>query len=665
MLPTRDQFLANTARWRQMMGDSASKFITPDGDVARRAVAGEIGFRHIGVKFTPVGRRDIDWSGLHHPHQEWPAQLNRFFQLGALAAEYRRTGDEQYAQAAADYIHDWLRVHPTRAGWQVAPYDNTLNLSIRVICWLSSLPELAASPLFDDAMLAAMFDSVSAQLEFLSGNLTVFGNWRIAQADSLLLAGVVMDGAPAAAAWRQQAVDVLNDAFHRQVLPDGAHVERTPGYHDWMCRVFEGYWRLGRAMPKLGLAMQAAAIARMHDYSLATRRPTGGLNAMHDCGGALTGERPADWADARGAFLREAGLDDALPPTSQFFPDAGQALLRDSWDPTATYLTFDATPWGGGHCHLSRNAVQLHAFGRTLLVDPGTLTYEASDPMMAHGKSTRAHNTVNLNGWNQCTNDPKTRFFAGEGYDLVASLYDGGYWPGRYEWHWPQGFGPGIWAEHHRAMLWVKGRFVVVLDDVYNNALADNKPALEINWQFGPGELQVDLAARRAVTTHDDANVLLMTALAPPEMAAAVHAGEMDPPAGWLSGEGGYQPAPQLRLRSPRHETWQTDIATVLVPFAGKACPQVTAEGRATGSGTPGRVTLRWADGSTDTILWTRRLESAIGTAEGITTDASLVHIHRSAAGKLLAAMALDATHLRPLSRKKLREPGMIVVKKK
>ena len=335
--PTREQFLANSARWQQVMGNVATHFGRHDREIAQRAVAGEIAFQHIGVKFTKVGRQNIDWSGGHHQHQEWRHQLNRCFELVALATAYQETADEQYPQAAADYIRDWMRAHPTRPGWCLAPYDEQLNLPIRVQCWLCALPALLRSPVFADAVVAEIFKSVTVQLDYLSGRLTASGNWRIAEADALMLAGVVLAGAPAAQAWRTLAVDVLNDAVHRQILPDGAHVERTPGYHDWMRRVFEGYWRLGRAMPELGLAMSVPAIARMHDYSLATYRPNGQRNGLNDSSGALTGPRAPNWDEARRKFRAAAGLDQTMPPTSQFFPVAGQALLRDSWNEEATY----------------------------------------------------------------------------------------------------------------------------------------------------------------------------------------------------------------------------------------------------------------------------------------------------------------------------------------
>ncbi len=669
------EFLANDARYRAAC-EFADPLIIPTGrDVADRALAGEIAFRHTGVRFLHVGRSGVDWSGGHEVHQEWRAQLNRFFHLTPLASAYTETRDERYAQAAADYLRDWLTAHPS-ATYTLPPYDNTLNLPIRVQQWLQALPAFASSPAFDDALVQAVFASVRAQLAYLLDHLTPSGNWRIAQADALLSTGLRLSMLPESTAWRTRAVRILNDAYHRQVLPDGAHIERNPSYHTWMTRVFERYWRLGRNMPELGLAMTADVVARMHDYALGSTLPNGDGNRLHDGGGRFTGEYIDDRRRERSAFRQSAGLPDDLPPTSLFFPAAGQANLRTSWDPDATYLSFDATTWGGGHCHLSRNAIQLHAFGRSLLIDVGTLTYERSDPMLAHGKRSAAHNTLNLNGWNQSIVDPRSRFDTTDGYDLVASLYDGGYWPGEYGWAFMRGHGAGLYAEHHRTLLWVRGRFALILDHLHHTATDEAKPSLESNWQFAPGELHVDFPARRAVTAHPDANVLMLFPLLADGMAAHVYAGQADPPRGWVQGEGGYAKAPQLCLRTDRHEPWDVQLATVLAPFRGTEAPDVSAEIVPSGGpAAPSRLTLRWGSGETDTVWWTRRLGTAVGTvsetdataagrgavpASVIETDASLLHLRRDAAGKLAQGVCVDATYCAPLTASVSPAPGLI-----
>ncbi|HVF10521.1 MAG TPA: heparinase II/III family protein, partial [Abditibacteriaceae bacterium] len=83
-------------------GDCLSTPTEATRRIADAAVAGDIFF--YGDQQTTIGRSNIDWSGGHHKHQEWRAQINRFYWLGLLAAMSRETGDEKYAEAARDYI---------------------------------------------------------------------------------------------------------------------------------------------------------------------------------------------------------------------------------------------------------------------------------------------------------------------------------------------------------------------------------------------------------------------------------------------------------------------------------------------------------------------------------------------------------------------------------
>src|SRR5690606_19846893 len=145
---------------------------------------------------------------------------------------------------------------------------------------------------------------------------------------------------------------------------------------------------------------------------------------------------PPQFSDERDAFLADAGLADdpawSLDKrTVALFPDAGQLNVRDDWSPMSNFIIFDATKWGGGHCHLSRNSVSLYAGDRPLLVDPGTFTYEMSDPFSVYGKSTPAHCTLNVAGKSQTAADPAFFHVHDVGSAVVAaSEYQGGYYAG-------------------------------------------------------------------------------------------------------------------------------------------------------------------------------------------------------------------------------------------
>lgn len=634
-------------------------------EIADHALDGKLYF--YDVHLTDVGRRDIDWSAPQHKHQEWPAQLNRQMILATLASVYRETGDERYAEAARDFIADWMRTHPTRPDWAMARYDSVLNLCIRVgnsqhQGWLGTLPVFQASPAFEAAFVDAMLASCAAQLDCLIDNIANSINWRIANADCLLLSGLRLAHLPGAERWRTFGLGVLNDAWHRQVLPDGAHMERNPSYHNWMANVMANYWKLGRVLPELGLVMETERVARMFDYSVANTRPNGSLNALHDCTGERTGSYPNDPMARRAAFRAQAGLPEALPPTAQYFPDAGQVLLRDRWTEDATYLVFDATNWGGSHCHLSRNSVQVHALGRSLLVDPGTLTYEGSDPLSAHGKSTRVHNTLSLNGWNQGETNPQiTTVMHGEGFDYVTSEYEGAYWSGPYRWGFDQGRGEGVQGSHRRTLLWAHDRAIFVIDSLYREPAHQPEvtaPSLEMNWQLSEGG-EVELGAGRVTARYGDANLLMLFPLAWPEMTLSVHAGERDPLRGWLPVAGGFVPAPQVTLSCAPMPGQYAELITVLLPFAGEV-PRVTAHATKTDGQRPAVLTLEWADGTRDELWHSYRGLIMLGETAGYRTDGGLLYLRRDARGVVVRGCAAEATYLAPCTSTVLPVPGMI-----
>ena len=137
----------------------------PSPETLKRAdtiASGSIYFYNV----TPVeiGTKDIDWTGGQIAHQEWRAQLNRFFCLAPLASAYRETGGGKYAQAARNFIEDWIDFNaPFLDRDELNPGDNTLNLCIRLGTsvqpgWGGTLPVFLESPSFDDAFLEKMLD---------------------------------------------------------------------------------------------------------------------------------------------------------------------------------------------------------------------------------------------------------------------------------------------------------------------------------------------------------------------------------------------------------------------------------------------------------------------------------------------------------------------------
>ncbi len=684
----------------QQLQSAASPIIAAWGDplpawndqtrrTADCAVDGVLLFRFNGLIPTTIGRRNIDWSGKHHQHQEWPAQLNRFFTLGSLARAWLQTGQSHYVQAARDYIEDWIASHPTpqsSATFSMQRYDNVLNLGLRMgdsqhNGWLGTLPAFMSSPIFDEAFVRCVIDSAAAQLNYLSEHPAPTINWRIANADALLLSGIRISHHPSSQVWRRVGVRLLNDAFRRQVLRDGAHMERTPGYHHWMTRVADKFVTLARHVPEIRLDLNRDIVAGLYDYAVAALRPNGAHNGIHDSQGSRItpdNDGPAPSRNAistalqdRAAFRKSVGLPEQDPPTSAFFLDAGQAYLRTDWSPDATYVTFDATTYGGGHCHLSRNAIQIHAFGKTLLPDPGWLTYEGSDPASFHGKSTRAHNTLNLNGWNQSSSNPSiTRFFHADArqvakgatlpvYDLCRSDYEGGYWQSNYNWGFDR-MSHGIWASHCRIALFVHDLGVLVIDNMYRvpTSLPESDafiPSVEANWQLMEGDVNLDLNNRVVHTAHERGNVALHMAVIPEgaevTMAAGIGRKEEATIRGWLPTDDGLAPASQVRIELPHMHKRYADFVTMILPFAGSTPAAVKIKAQSASGIKPGWLELAHADGRCDQFAWMYRMDMMLGSCElfgGFETDASFIHIRLDSQGNVMGVTAFDGTYITP-----------------
>jgi len=581
-----------------------------------------------GHQEVEIGLRDIDWSGSHVAHVEWPAQLNRFFWLSHLATIYTETGDEELPRLARTTIEDWIARHSYGADRPLAPGDNTLTLSIRLgelthPGWWGTVPAFSSSKQYDEEFLERMRASTLEQLAYLHGHLPARGNWRINTLQCLLFCGLVVPGAQEHVPF---AVRHLNETFARQVLADGVHLERNPGYHAWMCQAYTRLWRLGRARPDLGLKIDTHRLGLMWDYCVYSRAPNGGSAGLHDSGVWLGGGSGTDLNEARKQYLEEAGLRgkdewDLRQRPSRYFPCAGQVFLRESWQPESTFLVFDATRWGGGHCHLSRNSVSLYAGGRMLLHDPGSFSYEMSDPFAIYGRSTPAHNTINLEGASQSEANPDMlAVHIHEDLAVVSCAYEGNYWSGTYTWDWGGGRGRGIFGRHLRTLIWLKGRCALVFDFLHTDRRGT---AFASHWQFPAGEASLEPARARAFTRGEGTNVLVQCLHATDPVEYRLYEGQQAPIRGWLPGHAPaapYRPAPQFAMEG-RTVGRRSLLCTLLLPFEGEQPPEFTVEALPVDAKQVLAYRLAWADGREDLVACVPDLDRQVNLAGPLESD--------------------------------------------
>lgn len=255
-------------------------------------------------------------------------------------------------------------------------------------------------------------------------------------------------------------------------------------------------------------------------------------------------------------------LGSEAPTESQLFcPDAGYFVQRSGWGPLDSHLIFDFGGLGmltGGHSHADALSVVLFSEGREVLVDPGTFVYNCAPEWRGYFRSTRAHNTVTVDGLNQAEMGETFRWKTGisswgaEVHDLPVQYVEGE--------HDGYGATPGG-VIHRRRIVHIAKEYWILVDDFRGSG----QHTFDFNFHFGS---EVDVSkfehGGADLTACAEAAGFLLAMFASGPMTADLVRGESTPIRGWASpGYGEKKPAQSLcaRLASPAPASAMTFLA--------------------------------------------------------------------------------------------------------
>jgi len=330
--------------------------------------------------------RDLGWPPRWEPEAPllWRYNLHYF--------EYLFDVDFAEARACA---RDWIVRHPIARGrpaWD--PYPTSLR--IQNWCLLFFGRHRAATEA-DAELRDLLWTSLYRQAEWLDRHLEthLLGNHLLENAAALALAGACFAG-PAAERWRRRGLRLLEEELAEQILPDGCHFEASPMYHA------RAVWLL-LALRETGDSDLRARVEAPLERALAALpklcHPDGRIALLSDSAFGIQNE-PADLlAHAAGLLGREP----PAPPAGAFaLPDVGYFGARSA---AGHHAVCDAGPIGPdaqpGHAHADLFSFELSLRGRRVVSDAGVYGYEA-DAMRRYCRSTAAHNTVEIDGEDQC-----------------------------------------------------------------------------------------------------------------------------------------------------------------------------------------------------------------------------------------------------------------------
>jgi hypothetical protein len=526
-----------------------------------------------------------DYDLVHGPGAGDPkrvCELNRHQHLPRLGKAYLVLGDEHYAREVVRQMLGWIEQNPTGVGIH---WHSSLEIALRAVSWLWALFLVLPSRALDEDAARRIVCSLFAQLDHVHAYPSVASSPNthlLGEATALFLAGLVFEDCAGGATWRDRGAEILTTEIDRQVLPDGVHAELSTWYH---CYALDSYLQVLGLARRTGFGLSLRLRSRtdlMLDFLLQVTRPDGTIPRLGDDDGgralalgATHYDRVSDLLAIgavelqrgdlkyRAGALQEAavwqlGVDgcrayDRLasirpPGLEASFPDAGYFVQRSGWDRHDSQLIFDCGglgTLGGGHGHADALSLTLVAHGEELLVDPGTYVYNGTPAWRDGFRSTRAHNTVVIDGRDQSEPDDTFHWRRQARVELLAavSFEDVEVVAGE---HYGYVDLPDP-VVHRRRVLYIRPRYWVVLDDFRGRGehelelLYPLAPGTELRQAADAGEREARFAAVRGAAGLD------LFLYASSLLTVTTHRGGDDPGLGWVSPRyGAKQPAPAL-----------------------------------------------------------------------------------------------------------------------
>jgi len=365
-------------------------------------------------------------------------ELNRHQHLPRLAKAFFLTGDETYAQEAVKQIESWIEQNPK---WDGINWQSSLEIAIRSTSWLWTIFFLLRSQSLDEIILRRICKSLFAQLDHVHRYPSVYTSPNthvIGEATALFIAGCLFRELPQAGAWLQFATATLIREMGRQVSKEGVYSEASTYYHCYAADFYLEVLSLAR-WNRISLPEWTwKRLEQMLELVMHISRPDGSIPLIGDddggralalsledyrcfrdglsSGAVLFGR--ADFKYQARSFSEESlwllsagawrifGAVPAQAPAElgRSYPDSGYFIQHSGWNPEDTHVVFDCGGLGRpthAHAHADALSFTLFSQGRDILIDPATFVYNAANEWRNYFRSTRAHNTVVVDGKNQ------------------------------------------------------------------------------------------------------------------------------------------------------------------------------------------------------------------------------------------------------------------------
>ncbi len=237
-----------------------------------------------------------------------------------------------------------------------------------------------------------LFPFVHAELDFLSKKIEyhLLGNHLLENGFALLMGGAFFSNRK----WIKLGEEILEGQLQEQILPDGAHFELSPMYHQIiffrLLELIDWYSNWHQKQKRIeGFLIDKAAMMRSWLEKMTFRN--GEIPHFNDSaeGISFSTKWLTKYADNLGIASK------ALPLSASGY----RSISRDSYECKIDFSQLGPS-YQPGHAHADALSFILYYKDKPVFVEVGTSTYEINANRDLQ-RATRSHNTVEFNNLNQ------------------------------------------------------------------------------------------------------------------------------------------------------------------------------------------------------------------------------------------------------------------------
>lgn len=596
--------------------------------------------------FSYVGKeaqlpKEVNWDVNPVDDLEWTCGFNQHSDWVQLGLAFWNTHDQAYARDFDDLLRSWLAQYP-RLDWRPdrrCAWRSTLRAAVRMMgAWPSAWWLFQEAEAFTAPTRLGMLHSIAQHGEYLASHPSG-GNWLLAESTGLLTIGTLFPELKEADTWARVAAERLYRELDAQVYPDGVQIELTPHYHSACMNSFYSAVTVARLNEYPLPGDFLAKYERMFECLMKIGKPDNRIPMLNDSDhDSITGwmQRGYELFGREEFLFRATAGAQGRPPAATSFPMpyAGFRVTRSDWTADALYLCLDVGPYGLGHQHEDKLAIDVHAYGRSHILDPGRFTYAAKFGR-AYFRDTQSHSTIMVDGYGQSrrgterelwvTAHPlQSKWTSNAALDFAAGTYEDGY-------------GPAIDVAHVRKVLFVKNDYWVVMDRLVpiNGGSAEHE--FQANFQFAETGATVDPVTKIARSHNADANLDIIPVI-PNPLTTATAEGEENPLHGWIGWSyhrNHKTPATMVMYRWTAGAPSAFDA--LLLPYPGSKPPDL----RITDSlCTPELTLLEVATAEGRDVIVVQHRDPGRVEFAGVTTDAEVALVRTTSSGGRVRSVA-------------------------